>query len=97
MSLSAALVALLGFAYGVLHFLAAVVAGTPPLAHLSLEQLTRHMLSEELNNLPVRLSILVSALVCILAAWLLSRWTCGVGPLRALASYRDKLPRKTHA
>ena len=49
------------------------------------------------NLLPVTLSSLFLALINLLAAWLLSRWTYGVGPLRSLGSYRDKLSRKIHA
>jgi hypothetical protein len=96
-SLSAAFMALWGPANGILYIFAAEATGKPPFAHLNLDYATRRMLSEELTNLPVWLSFLVSALVCILAAWLLSRWTYGVGPLRALGTYRDKLSRKTHA
>ena len=96
-SLSVAFIALWGPANGVLYFLASEAAGKPHFANLNLDYATRRMLSEELTNLPVWLSFLVSALVCILAAWLLSRWTYGVGPLRALGTYRDKLSRKTHA
>lgn len=96
-SLCAAFMALWGFADGFLHFLAAEAAGKPPFALLKLAYLTSYMHSDFLINLPIRLSILVSALVCMLAAWLLSRWTYGVGPLGALGSYRDKLSRKIYA
>jgi hypothetical protein len=37
------------------------------------------------------LSYLYSAIVSCSAAWLLSRWVYGVGPLRCLMSYRSKL------
>jgi hypothetical protein len=97
LSLNAAIMALWGFANDVLYYLAAEAAGKPPFAHLNLAHATPYILSNMLTNLPVRLSILVSALVCILAAWMLSRWTYGVGPLRTLGSYRDKLSRKIHA
>lgn len=36
-------------------------------------------------------SYLYSAIVSLSAAWLLSRWVYGVGPLRSLTGYRDKL------
>jgi hypothetical protein len=96
-SLSAAFMALWGPVDVALYLLAAEAAEKPSLADLNLDYVTSRMLSEALDNLPVTLSLLISALACILAAWLLSRWTFGVGPLRALASYRDKLSRKTHA
>jgi hypothetical protein len=96
-SISASLMALWGPAENALYFLAAEGAAKPSLADLNLEYVTTRMLSEELDNLPTWLSILASALVCMLAAWLLSRRTYGAGPLRALGSYRDKLSRKTHA
>ena len=96
-SFIAAGLALWGPANGVLYFLATEAAGKPPFAHPNLDDATRYLLSEELQNLPVTLSILVEALAAVLAAYLLSRWAYGVGPLRALGSYRDKLPRKTHA
>lgn len=31
------------------------------------------------------------------AAWLLSQWVYGEGPLRSLARYRTRIARKTHA
>ena len=93
LSLSTAFVALWGFVDGVLYILAVEAYS---FAHLNLAYATHFMLYEELNNLPVTLAILFSALVCMLTAWLLSRWTFGVGPLRTLGSYRDKLSRKTH-
>jgi hypothetical protein len=34
-----------------------------------------------------------AAIVSFLAAWILSRWVYGVGPLRSLAAYGNKLPR----
>jgi hypothetical protein len=40
---------------------------------------------------------LYSALVSLLAAWLLSRWVYGVGPLRSLAVCRSKLIGRKHA
>lgn len=50
-----------------------------------------------LQNLLNSLFHLFSALTCIAAACLLSRWTYGTGVLRAFGSYRDKLARKKHA
>lgn len=47
--------------------------------------------------LPATISSLVGALAIVFSAWLLSRWVYGVGPLRSLATYRDKLSRKSHA
>lgn len=40
---------------------------------------------------------LYSALVSLLAAWLLSRWVYGVGPLRSLTVCRSKLIGRKHA
>ena len=61
-SLIAAGLALWGPANGVLYFLAKEAAGKPPFAHPNLDDATRYLLSEELQNLPVTLSILVEAL-----------------------------------
>jgi len=37
----------------------------------------------------------LAGLVAIfLAAWLLSRWAYGTGPLKMLESYRDRIPRR---
>jgi hypothetical protein len=47
--------------------------------------------------LSVTLSCLIGAAAALLCAWLVSRWTYGVGPLRCLGSYRDKITRKFHA
>lgn len=38
-----------------------------------------------------------SCIVSLSAAWLLSKWIYGVGPLRALMSFRGKLRRSNHA
>jgi hypothetical protein len=38
-----------------------------------------------------------SAFVSALSAWILSHWVYGAGPLESLATYRDKLTRKSHA
>jgi hypothetical protein len=59
-------------------------------SHLSLNYATSVIL-------PASLVSLFGALACVLAAWLLSRWVYGVGPLRSLGSYRGKLSRRTHA
>jgi hypothetical protein len=37
------------------------------------------------------------AVIGFSAAWLLSRWVFGVGPLRSLGNYRSKLTRRDHA
>lgn len=36
------------------------------------------------------------AFVCVVAAWALSRWVYGTGPLRALSEYPKALPRRNH-
>jgi len=38
---------------------------------------------------------LLYAAVAFILAWLFSRWAFGLGPLRSLATYREKLKRKT--
>jgi hypothetical protein len=96
-SVSAAFMALWGPADFALSILASEAAIKPSLADMNLEYVASRIVSEAPYNLPVWLSLLASALACLFAAWLLSRWTYGVGPLRALGSYRDKLSRKTHA
>lgn len=39
---------------------------------------------------------LFSALISFAAAWLLSRWVYGVGPLRSLSKHRTRLARRNH-
>jgi hypothetical protein len=39
---------------------------------------------------------LFDAVVSLFAAWLLSRWVYGVGPLRCLSKYRTRLARGDH-
>jgi len=43
------------------------------------------------------LAYLYGSVVSLSAAWLLSKWIYGVGPLRALMSFRSKLRRSNHA
>jgi hypothetical protein len=40
---------------------------------------------------------LFSALTSLAAAWFLSRWVYGVGPLRVLTAYRTELTRRNDA
>ena len=40
---------------------------------------------------------LYGAITCLFAAWLLSRWVYGVGPLRSLSKYHGKIRRRKHA
>ena len=39
----------------------------------------------------------LTALVDMAAAWLLARWIYGIGPLRILGNYREKIMRKANA
>ena len=75
----------------VVSFLATAVAirGIPS------SPVTRYYVTDYL--LPATLPNLFLALVYLAAAWLLSRWVYGTGPLRSLSTYRDKLSRKTDA
>lgn len=47
--------------------------------------------------LSITLEFLFNAFVCLAAAWLLSRWVYGAGPLRSLSKYRTRLVRRNHA
>lgn len=47
--------------------------------------------------LAVTLSCFCAGAALVLAAWFVSRWVYGVGPIRSLGSYRNKLSRKSHA
>ena len=40
---------------------------------------------------------LIQALTAVAAAWLLSRWVYGTGPIHSLSSYRGRLTRRSHA
>ena len=44
----------------------------------------------------VTLVYFLSASINLLAAWLLSRWVYGIGPLRCLSKYRPRLTGRTH-
>lgn len=48
-------------------------------------------------QLVATLSYLYSAIVEVLAAWLMSRWIYGVGPVRSLIEQRRTLTRTQHA
>lgn len=52
---------------------------------------------EDPDTLFVALTCLFDSAAMVLAAWIVSRWVYGVGPLRCLGSYREKLTRKSHA
>jgi hypothetical protein len=39
---------------------------------------------------------LFNAFISLAAAWLLSRWVYGMGPLRSLSKYRTRLARRNH-
>lgn len=41
-------------------------------------------------------SYLLSAVIGLASAWLLSRWVYGMGPLRSLSRYRARLTRGNH-
>lgn len=49
---------------------------------------------DERLSLDVTLAYLVGAIINLAAAWLLSRWVYGTGPLQALSRYRTRLPRR---
>jgi hypothetical protein len=70
--------------------LTAVATGDIPYIPRAVDALTR-------VNLLAAFTQLVSALSVLAAAWLLSRWIYGTGPLRSLGAYQGKLSRKTHA
>jgi hypothetical protein len=46
--------------------------------------------------LTTTLVFLFNAFVCLAAAWLLSRWVYGTGPLRSLSKCRTKLTGRNH-
>jgi hypothetical protein len=47
-------------------------------------------------RLTTTLTFLFNAFVCFAAAWLLSRWVYGTGPLRSLSKCRTRLARRNH-
>jgi hypothetical protein len=48
------------------------------------------------SMLTTTLSFLFNALISLAAAWLLSRWVYGMGPLRSLNKYRTRLAGRNH-
>jgi hypothetical protein len=47
-------------------------------------------------NLITAFSYAFGGIISLTAAWLLSRWVYGVGPLRCLSAYRTKRARRNH-
>jgi len=47
-------------------------------------------------NLITTFSYVFGGITRLAAAWLLSRWVYGVGPLRSLGAYRSRLARRNH-
>jgi hypothetical protein len=47
-------------------------------------------------ELSITLTFLFNAFVCLAAAWLLSHWTYGTGPLRSLSKSGKRLARRNH-
>jgi len=74
-------------------------------AVLFIRLIANHRLSFALRDLELRdsgmlavtLSCFCAGAALVLAAWIVSRWVYGVGPLRSLSRYRNKLSRKSHA
>lgn len=58
--------------------------------------ISRTLTSEDRSMLIMTSFNLFDALVNFAAAWLLSRWIYGVGPLRCLSKYRTVLARRSH-
>jgi hypothetical protein len=52
--------------------------------------------SAERSILTITPISLFNAFVCLTAAWLLSRWVYGSGPLRSLSKCRARLVRRNH-
>ena len=96
-SLDTAFLAIWGLALPALHFLALAAVRISPFVYMNLDDAIRTVKPEEWENLPTQLSVLFQSLTCMLAAWILSRWVYGVGPLRALAIYRKQVWRKRDA
>jgi hypothetical protein len=90
-SVSEALLSLYYPAYHAVFFLITAVAirDIPYISH-SLDPVTRMKLLIALFNI-------LSALAYMAAAWLLSHWIFGTGPLRTLGNYRGKLTRNADA
>lgn len=79
------------------HVLRAVVLFIQLDASHRLYDYSYQLAQQDSYMLPVTLCFLASALVTLLCAWLVSRWAYGVGPLRSLAPFHEKLTRKFHA
>lgn len=90
-SVARAVFALWTPALEVVFFLATAIAirGIPYTSR-TLDPLTRLYLLTTFSNI-------LFALAYLAAAWLLSCWVYGTGPLRSLGNYRNKFSRKTDA
>lgn len=64
------------------------------IAILDVPYVSRTFTPSDRMLLVATLSNFFNALASLAAAWLLSSWIYGVGPLRSLKQYRTKLPRR---
>lgn len=67
------------------------------IANHPLSTALRKLESEDPGMLAITLACLLGGAAILLAAWMVSRWVYGVGPLRSLGRYRNKLQRKCRA
>jgi hypothetical protein len=91
------LASLKGIYYAADHLVGALILFIQLYVNNRLYDFSFELSHQDSDMLAVTLSLLVGALAAILCAWMVSRWAYGVGPLRSLAPYRDKITRKSHA
>jgi hypothetical protein len=66
-------------------------------AMIAFPSFPRTLLVPNRLTLFISFSYLFGSFVSLAAAWLLSRWVYGMGPLRSLSKYRAVLARRNHA
>lgn len=90
-SLNSLIRGLLGPLYRVVSFVFTAVA------ILDIPYYPRTLTFEDRQLLITSFVFLLGALISGAAAWLVSHWAYGVGPIRALSKYRVQLEKKNHA
>ena len=65
-------------------------------AILDIPYFTPALTGEDRITLFISFSYLLNSFVCMAAAWLLSRWVYGIGPLRCMSKYGPIVTRRNH-
>jgi hypothetical protein len=78
-------------------FFTAVTFLVTAVAILGLPYIPPRLSFSQRSMLIITCAYLINAICCLAAAWLLSHWVYGKGPLQSLKRYRERLARRSHA